>query len=78
MDTKYSFEFEVNVAFNFKLPNNTQIFSKTSVYHIVTDTKDKAMDAAIDLNKKEYGTITSYQYKGCGISKKTLVYVLNK
>lgn len=74
--------FEVRVAFNIKVLgktiNNTRIFSKSSVYYIVTDSRDNAMDTAIYLNKVEYGNVPGYQYKGCAISDKKVVYVLNK
>ncbi len=67
MDKRFCFE--VVVAFNLK------VLSKSSTYNIVADTKDKAMDIAIDLNKKEYRNSVTYQYKGCAVTKKTLVYI---
>lgn len=72
------FCFEVRVAFNFKVPNNTKTFSQSSTYYIVTDSKDDAMDTAIYLNKLEYGNTLNYLYKGCAITNKKVVYVLNK
>lgn len=72
------FCFEVRVAFNFKVPNNSKIFSQTSVYHVVTDSKDDAIDTAIYLNKTEYGDTIEYQYKACAIVNKKVVYVLNR
>ena len=36
------------------------------------------MNAAICLNKTEYGDILDYQYKACVITNKKVVYVLNK
>lgn len=72
------FCFEVRVAFNFKVPNNSQIFSKTSTYRVVTDSKDDAIDTAIYLNKTEYGNTIGYQYEGCAIVDKKVVYVLNR
>ncbi len=72
------FCFEIIVAFNFKVPNNTKIFSQSSTYYIIADSKDNAMNAAICLNKTEYGDILDYQYKACVITNKKVVYVLNK
>ena len=72
------FCFEVRVTFDFKVPNNTKIFNKTSKYYIVTDSIDNAMDTAIYLNKTEYGNIIGYQYKACAIVCKRVVYVLNR
>lgn len=76
MDKKFCFK--VRVAFNYKVPNNTKTFSNTSKYYIVTDSVDDAMDTAIYLNKTEYGNTIEYQYKGCAVICKRLVYVLNK
>lgn len=74
----YRFCFEIRVAFNFKVPNNTKIFSQSSTYYIVTDSKNDAMDTAIYLNKTEYGDTLNYQYKCCAIISKKVVYILNK
>ena len=76
MDKRFCFK--VKVAFSYKVPDNTKIFSNTSKYYIVTDSADNAMDTAIYLNKIEYSDTIGYQYKGCAIVCKRLVYVLNK
>lgn len=72
------FCFEVKIVFNFKVPNNSQIFNKTSTYRVVTDSKDDAIDTAIYLNRTEYGDTIGYQYKACAIIDKKVVYVLNR
>lgn len=73
MDKRFCFE--VVVAFRFKVPNLNKILDQSATYNIVANTKDEAMDIAIDLNKTEYSNSLAYQYKGCAATKKTLVYI---